>query len=108
MGGSDCDARQQMLRSLLDAVGEAQAASGRPDLMYPLQYGGLPLSAASAAAPGGALKPAAGPAVALQLPHLPVSAAAAVLLAAVPSLEAVQQMAAMRQSANGGMPSLFQ
>jgi hypothetical protein len=100
---SDIDGKQATLRALLDAVGEVQVSSGRPDLMYPLQFGGLP-------AADDAAKPAT-----LQPPRVHVSAAAAALLAAVPSLETLQHMASVQgQSglvaclAGGGSLSLFQ
>eukprot|EP00775_Hariotina_reticulata_P011518 gene11518-11661_t len=99
--GADSDSKQQVLRHLLNAVGEMQANSGRPDLMFPLQYGGVPLG--SSEQPGSHAK-------SLQLSmqsHLAMPAAAAALLAAVPSLDTVQHMAALHCSLNANLPSLF-
>jgi hypothetical protein len=107
-GTGDSDGKAGTLRALLDAVGEVQASSNRPDLMYPMQYGGLPMG------PNPPAEPARPCAAALPVPHVHMSAAAAALLAAVPSLEALQNMAAMQGQAgllaclNGSAPSLFQ
>jgi hypothetical protein len=105
--GSD-SGKQDTLRTLLDAVGQVQSASGRPDLMYPLQFGGVPMGTQLPGKDGknGVLQP-------LQLLHTPVSAAAATLLAAVPSLDAVQRMAVLQGQGGvlacltGQSPSLF-
>lgn len=108
-GSGDSEGKAATLRALLDAVGEVQATSNRPDLMYPMQYGGLPMGAGTPAAEP--LRPCA---AALHVPHVHMSAAAAALLAAVPSLEALQSMAALQGHAgllaclNGSAPSLFQ
>lgn len=104
-GSADSNGKAQTLRTLLDAVGQVQSASGRPDLMYPMQFGGVPMGTQ---APGknGVLQP-------LQLLHTPVSAAAASLLAAVPSLDAVQRMAMLQGQGGvlacltGESPALF-
>ena len=78
--------QQATLCALLDAVGEVQISSGRPDLLEPLRYGGLPLAAGCGPLGcGGALQP----------PHASLSAPAAALLAAVPSLGALQRMATL-------------
>jgi len=108
--GSDIksNGKQETLRNLLDAVGQVQSASGRPDLMYPMQFGGVPMGTQPPAKDGrnGILQP-------LQLTHTPVSAAAATLLAAVPSLDAVQRMAMLQGQGGvlacltGESPSLF-
>jgi hypothetical protein len=96
------------LRTLLDAVGQVQSSSGRPDLMFPMQFGGVPMGTQAPGKNGrnGAVQP-------LQLLHTPVSAAAATLLAAVPSLDAVQRMAVLQGQGGvlacltGEPPSLF-
>jgi hypothetical protein len=106
--GSGDGGKQDTLRTLLDAVGQVQSASGRPDLMYPLQFGGVPMGTQLPGKDGknGVLQP-------LQLLHTPVSAAAATLLAAVPSLDAVQRMAVLQGQGGvlacltGQSPSLF-
>ncbi|WIA43412.1 hypothetical protein OEZ86_009889 [Tetradesmus obliquus] len=108
-GSGDSEGKAATLRALLDAVGEVQATSNRPDLMYPMQYGGLPMGAGTPAA-----EPPRPCAAALHVPHVHMSAATAALLAAVPSLEALQSMAALQGQAgllaclNGSAPSLFQ
>jgi hypothetical protein len=105
--GGDSDGKQETLRTLLDAVGQLQSASGRPDLMYPLQFGGVPMGTQ---APG---KDGRNSVLPLQLLHTPVSAAAATLLAAVPSLDAVQRMAVLQGQGGvlacltGESPALF-
>lgn len=98
----DTGCKQATLRALLDAVGEVQARSGRPDLMYPLQFGGVPVDSEATKQSG------------LQLPRVQVSTTAA-LLAAVPSLETLQHLACVEQRPalvacldGGGSPSLFQ
>lgn len=104
-GSCDSNGKQETLRTLLDAVGQVQSSSGRPDLMFPLQFGGVPMGTQ---APGknGMVQP-------LQLLHTPVSATAATLLAAVPSLDAVQRMAVLQGQGGvlacltGESPSLF-
>jgi hypothetical protein len=99
--GADSDSKQQVLRHLLNAVGEMQANSGRPDLMFPLQYGGVPLG--SSEQPSSHAKT-----LRLNLQsHLAMPAAAAALLAAVPSLDTVQHMAALHCAFNANLPSLF-
>lgn len=106
LGGSN--GKQDTLRTLLDAVGQVQSSSGRPDLMFPMQFGGVPMGTQAPGKNGrsGAVQP-------LQLLHTPVSAAAATLLAAVPSLDAVQRMAVLQGQGGvlacltGEPPSLF-
>jgi hypothetical protein len=102
------DGKQQTLRSLLDAVGQVQHSSGRADMMFPLQYASGPVPSKAGGGPGLNGKAAGGR---LQLTYTPVSAAAATLLAVVPSLDSINQMLAGQAGVvaclNGSSPSLF-